>query len=178
MVKGPRNHEPHMREEAVSNHHVLSFSTTASAIAPTTVVGVAELDSIDGVDGIVVSNHGGRQVDGAIASLDALVAKLRDSEQLDLDVYWIPTTEAEDPAALTGFAGILLIGYLGRRLFGDPAGWFAAAVAASSLYYVALGHISTLDMGLTFFMTAAVGGFLLAQKGGPLAPAVVKYPPA
>ena len=27
-----------------------------------------------GVDGIVVSNHGGRQVDGAVASLDALVA--------------------------------------------------------------------------------------------------------
>src|SRR5207247_534215 len=27
-----------------------------------------------GVDGIVVSNHGGRQVDGAIASLDALPA--------------------------------------------------------------------------------------------------------
>ena len=26
-----------------------------------------------GVDGVVVSNHGGRQVDGAIASLDALV---------------------------------------------------------------------------------------------------------
>ncbi len=26
-----------------------------------------------GVDGIVVSNHGGRQVDGAVASLDALV---------------------------------------------------------------------------------------------------------
>jgi isopentenyl diphosphate isomerase/L-lactate dehydrogenase-like FMN-dependent dehydrogenase len=26
-----------------------------------------------GVDGIIVSNHGGRQVDGAIASLDALV---------------------------------------------------------------------------------------------------------
>ena len=29
------------------------------------------LDS--GIDGIVVSNHGGRQVDGAIASLDALL---------------------------------------------------------------------------------------------------------
>ncbi|GAA5909765.1 hypothetical protein JCM5296_002305 [Sporobolomyces johnsonii] len=28
--------------------------------------------SIDGIDGIVVSNHAGRQVDGAIASLDAL----------------------------------------------------------------------------------------------------------
>ena len=29
--------------------------------------------STRGVDGIIVSNHGGRQVDGAVASLDALV---------------------------------------------------------------------------------------------------------
>jgi transcriptional regulator with GAF, ATPase, and Fis domain len=42
-----------MREEAVSNHHVLSFSTTASAVAPAAAVGVAERDSIGGVDGIV-----------------------------------------------------------------------------------------------------------------------------
>ena len=28
----------------------------------------------EGIDGIVVSNHGGRQVDGAIATLDALPA--------------------------------------------------------------------------------------------------------
>jgi lactate 2-monooxygenase len=33
----------------------------------------AELARERGVDGIVVSNHGGRQVDGAIATLDALV---------------------------------------------------------------------------------------------------------
>jgi isopentenyl diphosphate isomerase/L-lactate dehydrogenase-like FMN-dependent dehydrogenase len=31
-----------------------------------------------GVDGLVVSNHGGRQVDGAIASLDALPAVVRE----------------------------------------------------------------------------------------------------
>ena len=31
-----------------------------------------------GVDGIIVSNHGGRQVDGAVASLDALV-EVRDA---------------------------------------------------------------------------------------------------
>jgi transcriptional regulator with GAF, ATPase, and Fis domain len=53
MMSGQRNHEPHMREEAVSNHHVLSFSATASAVAPAAAVGVAEVDSIDGVDGIV-----------------------------------------------------------------------------------------------------------------------------
>jgi lactate 2-monooxygenase len=33
----------------------------------------AKLAQAHGVDGIVVSNHGGRQVDGAVASLDALV---------------------------------------------------------------------------------------------------------
>jgi isopentenyl diphosphate isomerase/L-lactate dehydrogenase-like FMN-dependent dehydrogenase len=33
----------------------------------------AQLALAHGVDGIVVSNHGGRQVDGAVASLDALV---------------------------------------------------------------------------------------------------------
>jgi lactate 2-monooxygenase len=38
----------------------------------------AELARERGVDGIVVSNHGGRQVDGAVASLDALV-EVRDA---------------------------------------------------------------------------------------------------
>ena len=39
-----------------------------------TSVDDAKLAAENGVDGIVVSNHGGRQVDGAIASLDALPA--------------------------------------------------------------------------------------------------------
>ena len=34
----------------------------------------AQLAADHGIDGIVVSNHGGRQVDGAVASLDALAA--------------------------------------------------------------------------------------------------------
>ena len=38
-----------------------------------------------GVDGIVVSNHGGRQVDGAVASLDALV-EVRDEVGADAAV--------------------------------------------------------------------------------------------
>ena len=53
MMTGQRNYEPHMREEPVSNHHVLSFSTTASAVTPAAAVGVAEPDSIDGLNGIV-----------------------------------------------------------------------------------------------------------------------------
>ena len=38
----------------------------------------AKLALEHGVDGVIVSNHGGRQVDGAVASLDALV-EVRDA---------------------------------------------------------------------------------------------------
>ena len=59
-------------------------------------------------------------------------------------------------AALTGFAGILLVLGVGNRLFGPPAGLLAAAVLAGSPAYVAAAQINTLDMGLTFFLSGAV----------------------
>ena len=59
-------------------------------------------------------------------------------------------------AALLGFAGILLVLKAGNRLFGPPAGTFAAAVLAGSPIYVAAAQINTLDMGLSFFLSGAV----------------------
>jgi 4-amino-4-deoxy-L-arabinose transferase-like glycosyltransferase len=59
-------------------------------------------------------------------------------------------------AALLGFGGILLVLGVGNRLFGPPAGTFAAAVLAGSPVYVAAAQISTLDMGLAFFLSGAV----------------------
>ncbi|WP_436522100.1 CTP synthase C-terminal region-related (seleno)protein [Actinoplanes sp. HUAS TT8] len=38
-----------------------------------------------------------------------IVDALRESEGLDLDVYWVPTPAAEDPEALRGFSGIWLV---------------------------------------------------------------------
>jgi 4-amino-4-deoxy-L-arabinose transferase-like glycosyltransferase len=66
-------------------------------------------------------------------------------------------------SALTGFLGIALIYFTGRRLWGAEAGLYAAAVLASSLLYVLIGHINTLDMGVTFFMGLSLASFLLAQ---------------
>lgn len=66
-------------------------------------------------------------------------------------------------SALTGFAGILLAGYCATRLYGRTTGTLAALALGSSFYYFALGHINTLDMGVTFFLEAALVGFLLAQ---------------
>ena len=67
---------------------------------------------------------------------------------------------------LTGFLGVLLAGYTGRRLFGPDAGALAAAALGSSLLWVFLGHINALDMSLAFFLEAALCGLLLAQRDG------------
>jgi len=69
-------------------------------------------------------------------------------------------------AALLGFAGILLVLSAGNRLFGPPAGTFAAAVLAASPVYVAAAQISSLDMGLAFFLSGAV---LALACGYPIA---------
>jgi len=65
---------------------------------------------------------------------------------------------------LTGFLGVLLVFFAGRRLLGPPAGLYGAAVAASGALYVFIGHGLSLDMGLAFFMSACVFAFALAQR--------------
>jgi 4-amino-4-deoxy-L-arabinose transferase-like glycosyltransferase len=66
-------------------------------------------------------------------------------------------------AGLTGFAGILLVWFAGMRLFGREAAGYAALLLSSSLLYVLMAHINTLDMGVTFFITLGILGLLLAQ---------------
>lgn len=62
--------------------------------------------------------------------------------------------------ALAGFAGILLVFYAGNRLWGPPAGAYAAAVLAGSPLYVVLGQVNTLDMMVSVFLAAALIAFL------------------
>ena len=64
---------------------------------------------------------------------------------------------------LTALGGVLLVFFAGRRLFGERAGLYGAAILASSPLYLLLGQANTLDMGLTFFLTAAVLAFILGQ---------------
>ncbi len=66
--------------------------------------------------------------------------------------------------ALTGGLGIFLIFLVGTRLYGKTAGAYAALVLGSSLLYVLMAHIVTLDMGLTFFLMLVLAGLLLALE--------------
>jgi 4-amino-4-deoxy-L-arabinose transferase-like glycosyltransferase len=65
---------------------------------------------------------------------------------------------------LAGFLGILLVFWAGNRLFAPPAGLLGAAVAASNVLYVVMGHLLTLDMVLSLFMSASVLAFAVAQR--------------
>lgn len=66
--------------------------------------------------------------------------------------------------ALTGFAGVLLLGYTGARVFNAATGVFAAIVLATSPYWNLMGHFNTLDMGLSFWMELTLCSLLLAQR--------------
>ena len=79
--------------------------------------------------------------------------------------------------ALTGFLGVLMVAWLGRSLSGQvhgqsappapgkpSAGLFGAVVLGSTAIFVFSGHFLTLDMGVAFFMSAAVFAVAMAQR--------------
>jgi 4-amino-4-deoxy-L-arabinose transferase-like glycosyltransferase len=64
-----------------------------------------------------------------------------------------------------GFLSLVAVFLLGRKLWGLDAGVRALSYTAASALFVLLGHQLTLDMLLSFFLTAALGCFLVAQVG-------------
>jgi 4-amino-4-deoxy-L-arabinose transferase-like glycosyltransferase len=69
--------------------------------------------------------------------------------------------------AVTGFLGLLFVVFAGNRVGPPGAGSIAGLVLGSSCAYFLSSQYLTLDMGLTFFMSAALLSFLLAHEGGP-----------
>ncbi|AOK00452.1 glycosyltransferase family 39 protein [Burkholderia vietnamiensis] len=67
---------------------------------------------------------------------------------------------------LASFAGVLLVGYTGARLFNPLSGLLAAVVLACSPYWNLMGHFNALDMGLAFWMALSLCALLLAQRPG------------
>ncbi|AOI65801.1 4-amino-4-deoxy-L-arabinose transferase [Burkholderia territorii] len=67
---------------------------------------------------------------------------------------------------LASFAGVLLVGFTGARLFNPLSGLLAAVVLACSPYWNLMGHFNALDMGLAFWMALSLCSLLLAQRPG------------
>jgi 4-amino-4-deoxy-L-arabinose transferase-like glycosyltransferase len=64
---------------------------------------------------------------------------------------------------LCAFATLLLVGFTGVRLFNPDIGFAAMLALVASPYFMAMGGIVTLDMGLTLWSTLTVCAFLLAE---------------
>jgi len=65
--------------------------------------------------------------------------------------------------ALAGFATIALVGFFARRLWNIDLAVASMMALLCSPYFMALGGIVTLDMGLTLWTTAALFAFLGAE---------------
>lgn len=76
---------------------------------------------------------------------------------------------------LSGFLTVLILWHTARRLWGAAIADYAALIAGSTLFLVALSHAVTLDMGVSFFLTLALCGFLLAQHDGASAREIRRY---
>lgn len=66
--------------------------------------------------------------------------------------------------ALTGFLGVLVTWLVAARLWSPRIAFAAAAILASSVMWVAMGHFAALDMGLAFFLSSSVAAFVFAQR--------------
>src|SRR4029078_4215897 len=67
---------------------------------------------------------------------------------------------------LCGFATVILIYLTALRLWGPRTADYAGITCASMVWIMGMSHLVTLDMGVTFFMTLALCGFLRAQQDG------------
>lgn len=79
-------------------------------------------------------------------------------------VFGVNEFSARLYTALTALATVALAGLLAGRSWSAASGWRAAAVLSGMLIFIILGQLVTLDMSLTFYMTASLAGFLLAQQ--------------
>jgi len=67
-------------------------------------------------------------------------------------------------AVTLGLLGVMATYLTGRTLWNTRAGEFAALILMSCPLYFIVGHINTLDIGLSFFMNAALACFLMAER--------------
>jgi 4-amino-4-deoxy-L-arabinose transferase-like glycosyltransferase len=64
---------------------------------------------------------------------------------------------------IAGYLSLVTVFFVARKLWGTDAGVRALLFTSASTLFVMLGHQLTLDMLLSFFLTACLGCFLLAQ---------------
>jgi 4-amino-4-deoxy-L-arabinose transferase-like glycosyltransferase len=87
---------------------------------------------------------------------------------LAFEAFGLGEWQARLWTGLSGLIGIVLVAYTGLRVFNKRVGLIAGLVLASSFWWAALGHVNTLDMGLSGMMTIALCALLLGQRNNAI----------
>ncbi|MGE5171329.1 MAG: phospholipid carrier-dependent glycosyltransferase [Rudaea sp.] len=85
---------------------------------------------------------------------------------LSFEAFGVDEWTARLPGALAGFLTVAVVAAVGSVVASPAAGLYAAAALAGSVWLFAIAHIVTLDALLTFWLTLALGAFLLARHAG------------
>ncbi|MBC3935856.1 glycosyltransferase family 39 protein [Undibacterium sp. CY7W] len=67
---------------------------------------------------------------------------------------------------LCGLIGVAAVWFTGKRVYSPRVGVIAALVLGSSFYWAGMGHVNSLDMGLSGMMALTMCGLLLGQRDG------------
>jgi 4-amino-4-deoxy-L-arabinose transferase-like glycosyltransferase len=82
---------------------------------------------------------------------------------LSFEAFGVDAWTARLPGALAGFLTVAVVAVVGSVVASPAAGLYGAAALAGSVWMFAIAHIVTLDALLTFWLTLALGAFLLAR---------------
>ncbi|MFZ6813317.1 glycosyltransferase family 39 protein [Undibacterium sp. Rencai35W] len=85
---------------------------------------------------------------------------------ISFELFGLGDWQARLWTGLTGLLGVALVGITGNKMFSRRVGISAALVLGSSFYWAGMGHVNSLDMGLSGMFTIALCGLLLAQRNG------------
>lgn len=80
-----------------------------------------------------------------------------------LAVFHRPEVASRIAGAVLGLAGLALAYALGRSMGGRRAGLYAALILGTAPLYLALARVAIIDMAVTFFLSASLTCFWLAQ---------------
>ena len=82
---------------------------------------------------------------------------------LTFAVFGVGDWQARLWTGLCGLIGVAAVGYTGRQIFSSRVGSIAAIVLGSSFYWAGMGHVNSLDMGLSGMLAITMCGLLLGQ---------------
>ncbi|GGW99986.1 glycosyltransferase family 39 protein [Undibacterium macrobrachii] len=85
---------------------------------------------------------------------------------LTFSLFGLGDWQARLWTGLCGLIGIAISSYTAFKIYGRRIAISTAVILGSSFYWAAMGHVNSLDMGLSAMMTLALCGLLLAQRDG------------